>query len=399
MSASSIVMSIVMSEQIAGFMEAAIMSYGTAVLTATDGQGGGPDAEFGRRLIWEVVGGKDLAGSLHAVLAEPSGRPEDDDVFSRLEDWVSDVLDADPVLVAAAAQMLAAFYQHQFEAGHAAAMADLGRLLLAQGKEQEARAACRQAADAGHLHALIMLARLDRADRRDPDGVRAAYQEAIDCADPDVSAEAQVDLGRLLLRAYHDYAGATAAFQRAVEAGRPFWALTGMRGLASVLHQQGDLDGERAVYEQMIDAGDPWWTANALVSLAKLLESQRDAAGAKAAYWRVLDESPSTGWHAHGHGDWTAHALINLVNLLQWDDDLDGARAAYRKAAQTGNRGASYALVVIGRLLEARGDTAGARAAYQQATDTGYHDPDVLLENLQRLSALEQQAAGDAGSG
>lgn len=58
------------------------MSYGTAVLTASDGEGDSREAEFGRRLIWEVFGGRDPAGSLRAVLAEPTARPEDDDVFT-----------------------------------------------------------------------------------------------------------------------------------------------------------------------------------------------------------------------------------------------------------------------------------------------------------------------------
>ena len=367
---------VVTSEQAAGFLEAALACYGRAVLTSAAGEGGEAAAELGRRLIWEVFGGQDSAGSLLAALSEPVARQEDDDAFSRLFNWVADLLEAEPELETAAVQMLARYYRDQFEAGHAAAMADLGHLLLAQGRRQEGWAAYRQAANAGHLQALIHLAELQYGDRPDPEGAQAACQEAIDSADPDVSAEAQVLLGSLLNKAHHQYAAATEAYRRAIDTGRPHWALAGMRGLADVLEQQGDVEGARAVYQQMIDFGHAEWSAQALVSLGELLESRADAAGAKAAYWRVLD-SPAASWAAYG--------LVNLVNMLQQEDDLDGARAAYRKARETGNRDAPRASVVIGQLLENMGDTAGARAAYQQAIDTGHPYPEDLLDDVRRL--------------
>jgi len=357
---------------VTGFLQAALEFYGQAVLASAEAGGGDSAAELGYRLIWEILGGEDAARSLRAVLAEPAGRQQDD-AATKLHDWVSNLLEADPATEAAAAELMSAFYEREFEAGRADAMVDLGDLLLAQGRRPEALAAYRKAVDRGHLHALIPLARLHYDERRDAVGAKAAYQEAIDAVDPDVSAEALVLLGYQLARPHRDYAAAMEAFSRAIETGHPHWSLAGLRGQAYVLEQQGDLDGARAIYQQVTDAEDAGQAAQALVSLGKLLESQGDAVGAKAAYWRVLDSTAAS---------WAAHGLTNLVNLLEREGDLDGAQAAYGKAMETRNRDAPYALAVIGQLLEARGDTAAARAAYEQSAEAGCELADHLLAEL-----------------
>lgn len=42
------------------FLEATVTSYGLAVLTVADIDGGSPEAHSGRRLIWETFGGKSV---------------------------------------------------------------------------------------------------------------------------------------------------------------------------------------------------------------------------------------------------------------------------------------------------------------------------------------------------
>lgn len=203
---------IVTSEQVSGFVEAALESYGPAVPASPKGDGDDSAAELGRRLIWEVLGGQDAARSLQAVVEEPV-RQRERDTASRLYDWVSNLLETDPEVEAAAAESMSAFYRREFEAGRARAMVDLGDLLLAGGRRQEALAAYRHAVDGGHLHALINLARLYYDERRDAEGARDAYQEAIDAGAPDVSAEALVLLGYQLARPHREYAAATEALR------------------------------------------------------------------------------------------------------------------------------------------------------------------------------------------
>ncbi len=341
---------VVRTEKAARFLKAAVEAYGFATLTSAPG-GGSTDADFGRQLFWEVFGGQGSAESLHAALTGPYERPGEDNLSGRLFSWVYQLLKADPAIQAATVQALEEFYRRQFEAGNARAMSELADLLLSQSKRPEARAAYRQAADAGYSRALIALARLDHNDRYDPEGARATCQEAIKSTDPDVSSEAQLLLGFLLSKHHHQYADAADIYHRVIDAGRQPWALTALERLAGVRHEQGDLAGQRAIYQQIINSGDAERAVHALVSLGELLESQADTDGAKTAYWRAV-EWPTGDREVHGYGGWAAYALVNLVNLLQEQGDLDALRTAYRKAAESGNFEAPYALTAIGSLQE-----------------------------------------------
>ena len=58
------------------------------------------------------------------------------------------------------------------------------------------------------------------AEQGDPQGARAAYQQALDSGDPEVAPWAAADLG-MLLAEQGDPQGARAAYQQALDSGNP----------------------------------------------------------------------------------------------------------------------------------------------------------------------------------
>lgn len=361
-----------LSDQLMRFMVAAVRAYGPDVLASADSAGGDAEAALGREVLSAVFGAWRSAGSLDAVLADLAAHPANADALAALTNLVDEALDEAPELETAFTQELAGFYRREFETGRPQAMADLGDLLQFRAP-QEAQAAYWQAVAAGHIHGLIDLARLHEY-LGDLKAARATYHRAIETGDPDVSAEAQVELGSMLADAEHDDVAAEDAFQQAAKSRHPAWAAAGLGGLAAVRHRQGDLAGERAIYQQLIDSGDASSAGSALVSLGVLLESQGDTGGAKAAYWRLVNSGTPKKWAAHG--------LVSLLNMLRRDSNLDEARAAYRKAVETGNPDAPYGLIVIGQLLRTRGDTGAARAAFEAAARAGHELAEELLADL-----------------
>jgi tetratricopeptide (TPR) repeat protein len=341
-----------LSDQLLRFMVAAVRAYGPGVLASADGAGDDAEAALGREALAAVFGAWRSAASLDAVLADLAASPASMDALAALSSLVGDVLDEAPELESALTQELADFYRREFEAGDAAAMADLGDLLRFRGIPEEAQAAYRQAVEAGHTRGLIDLGGLHEL-LGDPEAARAAYAQAAETGDPDVAAEAQVKLGSMLSYSGRDDSAAEEAFQRAVETRHPVWAAAGLEGLAAIRHRQGDLDGERAIYQHLIDSGDASSSGSALLGLGVLLESQGDVDGARAAYWQLVNSGTPEKQ--------AAHALVSLLNLLRRDGDLDEARAAYGKAAESGNPEAPYGLIVIGQLLSGELSLVGRR--------------------------------------
>lgn len=264
----------------------------------------------------------------------------------------------------------------------AQALVDLGDRLYWDDPEG-ARAAYQQAVDAGHLHAMIDLAQVLRVGLGDDAAALAAYQRAAGSADADVRAEALVDLAHFQ-GSLGDSAAARATFQQAIDSGHAEWAGAAMVGLAGQLQRKlNDDDAAQALYRQAIRAGNADWSGHASFTLGNLLAGRGDADGAKAAWQPVIDAA---------NPDWAGPTFTHLVNLLCEHDDIEGLRAAYRNAAARGNPAALYALDVLGQQLDARGDTEGAHAAWQQAIDAGYEGAGDLRERMSPAEPEEEPA-------
>jgi len=359
----------VLSDQAVRYMSLAAQADSAGNVSPSDG---GPDPSavaIGRELLRVIFGHRRASVSIPDEFAALAAHPANAEAFTAVWDRVNYIFEADPRVKSAAAGILAAFFRRESDAGDTQALIALGDLLRYQHQHEEARDAYRRAADAGNSHARIALARELAYGLGDFDGARMAYREAIGGADPEVAAEALVQLGYLLASEFRDNAAAEAAFREAIRTGHSQWAPAATMGLAYLREQQGDLDAACYIYQEMIDDASPE-AAHAAVVLGEILEDRGDIAGAKAGYWRAIDS---------GTGAWAAHALVNLLNILEQEGDLEGVREAHHRAVQTGNSDASYGLIVTGQMLQDRGDAEGARAAFEQARATGvdaYPTPD-----------------------
>jgi hypothetical protein len=361
------------SEQAAWFMIQAAQAYGSR-LPAAPGDAGesGPEV-LGRNLARLLFGGEVHGRALPAPLAELIARPDSRDTLTGLETHVEETMEQDTGLAAAVDEMLNGFYRQVFDRGDGQALVDLGALLWWDDPAR-AHAALERALDAGNQQALIDLAKHRRAVLADEDGALLLYRQAAESPDPDVGAEALVELGHMHA-GQRDAPAGHAYYQRAIDARRPHWAPMAMIGLGHLLQGQlGDEDGAQVMFRRAIEeSGDADSRACALVQLATFLKNHADVTGAKAAWQQAIDSRMHP---------WAEIAFSALLNQLQAEDDLDGARAAHRAGVETGNPDAPHALVVIGNLLKERGDVDGWRAAWQQAIDTGYDGADHLREIL-----------------
>jgi tetratricopeptide (TPR) repeat protein len=296
-----------LSEQATLYMVAAMRRYGDAVLSTARRPDADAGVTLGQRLMHQIFGDRDQGGQLPKVVQDLIARPGDDRaVPAELEGYVHDTLSDDPDLEAAISQELITFYEREIAAGNAQAMVELGDLLRSQEDPAGARAAYQRAIEAGNAHALIDLAGLLRGDLGDAEGARAALRQAIDSDDPDLAAEATVELGYLLMIS-RDYADAQACFQQAMRSGHADWAPAAMVGLGRLLEKQGNAAGARAAYQRAAEAGNADCTAHALVFLGVMLRKQGDRNGARAAFQRVVDS---------GNADWSPPARNELRNLL-----------------------------------------------------------------------------------
>jgi len=281
--------------------------YLVAALRARNpGPGADAGVVLGRRLWDQIFGIRKTGRPLPRAVEDLITRPGDPGVEAELEDQVQSVLAGDPALEAAVGRTLAAFYRQEIAAGNIQAMVDLGDLLRWQEDYDGARAAYQRAVEAGNAHALIDLARLLRGDLGDTEGAQEAFQQAIDCGDPDLAAEALVDLGYLLMVFSRDYAGAQARFEQAIGSGHADWAPAAMVGLARLLEKQGNTAGAQAAYQRAAEAGNADCAAHALVFLGVMLRKRGDRSGARAAFQRVVDS---------GNADWSPAARAELENL------------------------------------------------------------------------------------
>jgi tetratricopeptide (TPR) repeat protein len=338
----------------------------------SDGQAGRAVAsrEAVGRQLRTLIFGPQGDQRLPDVLAELARDPDSRQALAELEHQAAGAFEADPAMASQAAAVIAAFYRQRADAGDVQALAELGEFLYWD-EPEAARAAYQEAIDAGHLHALLGLARLLRNVLADEETARTLYGQAAASADADLSAEAMYEIAAEASR--RDPAAARAMFQRVIQTRHPEWAAAAMVGLAGMLKRQDDREGAADLYRKAVEAGDAHWTAHASCLLGDLLKGKGDVAGAKAAWQRVID--------ARAPGE-AGPAFISLVNLLVQQEDVGGLRASYRKGTALGNPDALYALLQLGQLLEAQGDADGAHQAWQQAIDAGCENADYWRERM-----------------
>jgi tetratricopeptide (TPR) repeat protein len=371
----------------APFMVTAVRALGPQVLAGAGDSTTAADREtVGRQLLRLVFGtrpGEDLPGPVAGLARDPESKAAQAELFRH----VDDAFEADPGMASAAADLIARYHRLRAEGGNAAAYEDLGDLLYWE-DFAAARAAYQQAINAGHPHAMISLAKLLHAHLHDEQASLDMFAQALNCADPDIAAEAMVQLA--WLRAGHrDDAGARAWYERAISTGQPRWAAEATLSQAMLMLRHGDLDQAEALYRQATaspDLGERFWQA--WYGLGEVRHRKGDAPGAKAAWRRVIDS---------GSAQWAGAAVTELAQLLEQEQDVGGLRALYEQAAARGIPDAPYALVTLGQTFDARGDTQSAQAAWQQAIDAGYEYADELREQMSPPQEPDGERDADDG--
>jgi tetratricopeptide (TPR) repeat protein len=280
--------------QVTPFMVPTIRVLGREVLAAGEEGMALPDSEaVGRGLLRLVFGAGDGGPELPTVLAGLIADPDSQAAAAELTDCLHQVFNADPGMASAAAAMIARFYRRQADGGDVQALVDLGDLMYWD-EPEAARAAYREAIDAGYLHALIDLAMVLRNVLDDEDAAAAVYRQAIGSGDPDLAAEAMVEFAQLKA-ARRDTAGARDLFQQVIEARHPKWSAAATVGLAGLLERLDDPEAAQALYRQAIQAGNPDWSGQASFALGELLRRKGDAGGAKAVWQRSSMPRTPTG--------------------------------------------------------------------------------------------------------
>jgi len=369
------------------FMAEAVRVFGRRVL-APDEEDRAPDsrAAAGRQLLHLVFGTRGAGQQIPEALSDLVADPDSKQALARLTDHVDATLEADPGMTAAAVQILAASCRRRADAGEIQALADLGDLLYWDDPEG-ARAAYQEAIDAGHRHAMIDLAMVLHARLEDDDAALAVYRRAIGSGDPDLAAEAMVELAQMYL-SQGNRPAARAMYQQAIDTRHAEWAAEAMLGLAYEMRRQGDPDAALALYRRAIETGNADSSGHASLMLADLLEDEGDTSGARSIWERLIDS---------GSEEVARPAFTELVNLLRKEDDVAGLHTLHQQGAETGNPDTLYALDVLGQVLNGHGDTEGAHAAWQQAIDAGYEFADDLRERISPSPEPEDEPDDEAG--
>jgi predicted negative regulator of RcsB-dependent stress response len=214
-------------------------------------------------------------------------------------------------------------YQAAIDSGDAqwamTARTDLALLSMDEGEPERARPLLEEVVKSEHpgrSRAAVMLGTV-LAEQGNTIGAAAAYQTAIDSGDAQWAMMARIDLARLaadqgelgrarllleevvksdhpegphaadllgdLLREQSDMAGASAAYQVAIDSGDAHWAMMARTDLALLIWGQGELVRAQALFEEALAADD---VARLRIAglLADLLAARGDVSGAEAAY-------------------------------------------------------------------------------------------------------------------
>ncbi|MHC5111936.1 MAG: tetratricopeptide repeat protein [Planctomycetota bacterium] len=213
------------------------------------------------------------------------------------------------------------------------AVFNLGRVLHAQGRLDEAEALYRQAAGDGDAGTLMGLASL-LEDKGEPIQAEEAYRSALKswrqqgpdtwelaCAMNELASflldKGEFTEAEMLYRESHDIV------QRVLPPGHPTRMST-MYNFGRVLHAKGRLDEAETLLRQAVGERDP----GVLLSLANLLEDKGEAVQAEEVYRSALK-----GWRQEGPDTWElAGAMGNLASFLLNKGEFAEAETLYREA-------------------------------------------------------------------
>lgn len=254
-------------------------------------------------------------------------------------------------------------------------------------------------------------------------GAKAAYERALKIGEatyglhhPTVAIRVN-NLGGVL-KDLGDLAGAKAAYERAIKISEATYGpdhpqvATSINNLGSVLQDLGDLVGAKTAYERALKIDEAAYgpdhpqVATGVNNLGGVLQDLGDLAGAKAAYERALKI-----WEAYLGPDHpqVAIGVNNLGNVLQFLGDLAGAKAAFERALKILEKflppdhpQVATGINNLGLVLRSLGDLAGAKAAFERAlrideTAYGSNHPDVA-RNVNNLGLVLQSQGDLAGA-
>jgi tetratricopeptide (TPR) repeat protein len=191
----------------------------------------------------------------------------------------------------------------------------------------------------------------------------------------------------------HDFEGAAAAYQIAIDSGHPRQASSGAFRLGYLRDSmRNDYAGAETAYQMSIDLGGRHDAGFAAITLGLLRETKlNDLAGAATAYQIAIDS------RQHGYRAEAANRLGDLRKDKQ--HDLAGAADAYRIAIDSGDSNhAPLGALSLGDVRRQLGDVAGAVTAYQQAIDSGHSrwGPQAA-ESLRRLQSTSPSPESTRG--
>ncbi len=269
-----------------------------------------------------------------------------------------------------------------------------------------------------------LLAEAQRLDRSGRPASLLAWQShlravagAAQARKDEIGADLSNELG-CHLRTIGDYAGARAAFERALDIDEvvfgPDHPNVGIRAnnLGDILQELGDLKGARAAFERALGilervlGPNNTNVANRVNNLGGVLQDLGDLEGARAAFERALGIDEAVFGPDHPK---VAIRVNNLGGVLRAMGDLDGAQAAFERALSIDEAvfGPDHPNVGIrvnnlGMVLKDMGDLKGARAAYEQALvifeaqfGPDYPNTQIVRGNLVGLDMAESQARLD----
>ena len=224
------------------------------------------------------------------------------------------------------------------------------------------------------------------AEQEDWSGAEAAYQAAIDTADPQWAPIAQVDLA--LLRWQRSDTGlAQALLEAAAASGNPQAAALARAYLGGLLMDAGEPEQARELLEAAAASGVPQAVALASAVLGDLLAEQEDWSGAEAAYQAAINTADP---------QWAPIAQVELASLRQ-RRGISGVRELLEAAAASGNlQAVARASDLLGDLLAEQEDWSGAEAAYQAAINTA--DPQWAQIAQVDLALLRWQRSDISGA-
>ena len=303
-------------------------------------------------------------------------------------------------------------------AGHANALADLGRVKFLSGEFSEAAAAQGQALDIcrqignrlGEANALNNLGRL-RYRTGDLPEAAAAQAQALEIyhqiGNRLGEANAMTDLGQVRVLT-GDLPGAADAHAQALEIyrqiGNRHGEATALAGLGQVRVLTGDLPGAADAQAQTLEIyrqiGNRLGEATALADLGEVRKASGDYPEAADALTRALETYRQIG-NRHGEG----YALNHLGQVLSASGDHAGAEVALARALeiyrQMGGRGdEAWTLNYYAAAIAALGDRPRALTLYSQALEMNQelHKPDDEARSLEGL-ADHHLATGDPAQG